>query len=245
MGQAGEVLIRTLYLSIDPTNRLWMSDVDQYLPPVEIGAPMRGVTLAPAREAEVIGQLSAFTGLSETFLDRANMRVSLQRFMRELRRDEGLSVGRLDSRYTGVEVDGIGDTPETDPSFYGIDASFTASMLDYFGRTLGVEMTEYYSTIGGIGGWNWDAGRAGNNNYINVAPWIARAMRQNSDLEVLVQQGYYDLATPFFAAELMFNQPGFVQDRVHFRYYEAGHMMYIHEPSLIEMTDDVRALIAD
>jgi len=214
--------------------------IDDYMP-----ALMRGVTLDPAREAEVIGQLSAFTGLSETFLDRANMRVSLQRFMRELRRDEGLSVGRLDSRYTGVEVDGVGDTPETDPSFYGIDASFTASMLDYFGRTLGVEMTEYYSTIGGIGGWNWDAGRTGNNNYINVAPWISRAMRQNSDLEVLVQQGYYDLATPFFAAELMFNQPGFVQDRVHFRYYEAGHMMYIHQPSLIEMTDDVRALITD
>lgn len=214
--------------------------IEDYMP-----ALMRGVTLDPAREAEVIRQLSAFTGLSETFLDRANMRVSLQRFMRELRRDEGLSVGRLDSRYTGVEVDGIGDTPETDPSFYGIDASFTASMLDYFGRTLGVEMTEYYSTIGGVRGWNWDAGRSGNNNYINVAPWISRAMRQNSDLEVLVQQGYYDLATPFFAAELMFNQPGFIQDRVHFRYYEAGHMMYIHEPSLIEMTDDVRALIAD
>jgi len=214
--------------------------IEEYMP-----ALMRGVTLDPSREAEVIDQLSAFTGLSETFLDRANMRVSLQRFMRELRRDEGLSVGRLDSRYTGVEVDGIGDTPETDPSFYGIDASFTASMLDYFGRTLGVDISTYYSTIGGVRGWNWDAGASGNNNYINVAPWISRAMRQNADLEVLVQQGYYDLATPFFAAELMFNQPGFDQDRVHFRYYEAGHMMYIHQPSLVTMTDDVRALISD
>ncbi|WP_291843173.1 peptidase S10 [Maricaulis sp.] len=214
--------------------------IEDYMP-----ALMRGVSLDPARETEVISRLAAFTGLSETFLHRANMRVSLQRFMRELRRDEGLSVGRLDSRYSGVEVDGVGDTPETDPSFYGIDASFTASMLDYFGRTLGVDITEYYSTIGGVGGWNWDAGSSGNNNYINVAPWIARAMRQNSDLEVLVQQGYYDLATPFFAAELMFNQPGFVQDRVHFRYYEAGHMMYIHQPSLAAMTADVRALIAD
>jgi carboxypeptidase C (cathepsin A) len=214
--------------------------IEDYMP-----ALMRGVSLDPAREAEVIARLSDFTGLSESFLDRANMRVSLQRFMRELRRDEGLSVGRLDSRYTGVEVDGIGDTPETDPSFYGIDASFTASMLDYFTRTLGVDITEYYSTIGGVSGWNWDVGSSGGNNYINVAPWIARAMRQNSDLEVLVQQGYYDLATPFFAAELMFNQPGFVQDRVHFRYYEAGHMMYIHQPSLETMTDDVRALITD
>ena len=68
-------------------------------------------------------------------------------------------------------------------------------------------------------------------------------MRQNSDLQVLVAQGHFDLATPFFAAELMFNQPGFDQDRVHFKYYEAGHMMYIHQPSLVEFTADVRELI--
>ncbi|WP_300542153.1 peptidase S10 [Maricaulis sp.] len=214
--------------------------IEEYMP-----ALMHGVTLDAQRQARIIGELSRFTGLSEDFLRRANMRVSLRRFQRELRRDEGLSVGRLDSRFTGVEVDGVGESPETDPSFYGIDGSYTASMLDYFTRTLGVDITEYYSTIGGVRGWNWDAGRTGNNNYINVAPWIARAMRQNSDLEVLVAQGYYDLATPFFAAELMFNQPGFPQDRVTFTYYEAGHMMYIHEPSLVTFTQDVRALIAN
>jgi carboxypeptidase C (cathepsin A) len=214
--------------------------IEEYMP-----ALMYGVTLPADRKARVIADLARFTGLSESFLDRANMRVSLQRFQRELRRDEGLSVGRLDSRFTGVEVDGVGEGPETDPSFYGIDGSFTASMLDYFTRTLGVEINEYYSTIGGVRGWNWDVGRSGGNSYINVAPWISRAMRQNSDLEVLVTQGYYDLATPFFAAELMFNQPGFDQDRVTFTYYEAGHMMYIHEPSLLTFSEDVRALIRD
>ncbi|MHA6289351.1 S10 family peptidase [Maricaulis sp. CAU 1757] len=214
--------------------------IEEYMP-----ALLHGVHLDPAREARVVAELSRFTGLSENFLRRANMRVSLRRFQRELRRDEGLSVGRLDSRFTGVEVDGVGENPETDPSFYGIDGSFTAAMLDHFTRTLGVDISEYYSTIGGVRGWNWDAGSSGNNNYINVAPWIARAMRQNSDLEVLVTQGYYDLATPFFAAELMFAQPGFDQDRVTFTYYEAGHMMYIHEPSLVQFTEDVRALIAD
>ncbi|WP_300532539.1 peptidase S10 [Maricaulis sp.] len=214
--------------------------IEEYMP-----ALMYGVTLDATRQASVISGLATFTGLSEDFLERANMRVSLRRFQRELRRDEGLSVGRLDSRFTGVEVDAVGEGPETDPSFYGIDASFTASMLDYFTRNLGVEITEYYSTIGGVRGWNWDTGRSGGNNYINVVPWVARAMRQNSDLEVLVAQGYYDLATPFFSAELMFNQPGFDQDRVTFTYYEAGHMMYIHEPSLEVFARDVRELIAD
>lgn len=214
--------------------------IEEYMP-----ALMHGVTLPADRQARVVRELSRFTGLSEDFLTRANMRVSLRRFQRELMRDEGVSVGRLDARFTGVEVDGVGEDPETDPSFYGIDGSYTAAMLDYFTRTLGVDMTEFYSVIGGVRGWNWDAGRSGNNNYINVAPWIARAMRQNSDLEVLVAQGYYDLATPFFAAELMFNQPGFDQDRVRFTYYEAGHMMYLHEPSLEASTADVRALIAN
>lgn len=214
--------------------------IEEYMP-----ALLHGVMLPADRRARVVADLSRYTGLSEQFLDRANMRVTLRRFQRELRRDEGLSVGRLDSRFTGVEVDGVGEGPETDPSFYGIDASFTASMLDYFTRTLGVDITEYYSTIGGVRGWNWDAGSSGDNNYINVAPWIARAMRQNSDLEVLVTQGYYDLATPFFSAELMFNQPGFDQDRVTFTYYEAGHMMYIHEPSLVTFSEDVRELIRD
>lgn len=214
--------------------------IEEYMP-----ALMYGVTLDANRQASVISGLASFTGLSEDFLERANMRVSLRRFQRELRRDEGLSVGRLDSRFTGVEIDGVGEGPETDPSFYGIDASFTASMLDYFTRTLGVEITEYYSTIGGVRGWNWDTGQSGGNEYINVVPWVSRAMRQNSDLEVLVAQGYYDLATPFFSAELMFNQPGFDQDRVTFTYYEAGHMMYIHEPSLETFAQDVRDLIAD
>ena len=230
----------------------WDNDIDAFLDAARtfaieeyMPALMHGVTLPAERKARIVSELSQFTGLSESFLERANLRVSLRRFQRELLRDQGLSVGRLDSRYTGHEVDGVGDSPEQDPSFYGIDGSYTASMLDYFSRTLGVDITEYYSTIGGVRGWNWDTGQSGGNSYINVAPWIARAMRQNSDLQVLVAQGHYDLATPFFAAELMFNQPGFDQDRVHFKYYEAGHMMYIHQPSLVDFTTDIRELITN
>ncbi|WP_417468724.1 S10 family peptidase [Maricaulis sp.] len=230
----------------------WDNDIDAFLDAARtfaieeyMPALMHGVSLPAERQARVVHELSQFTGLSEGFLERANMRVSLRRFQRELLRDQGLSVGRLDSRYTGREVDGVGDSPEQDPSFYGIDGSYTASMLDYFSRTLGVDITEYYSSIGGVRGWNWDVGQSGGNNYINVAPWIARAMRQNSDLQVLVAQGHFDLATPFFAAELMFNQPGFDQNRVHFKYYEAGHMMYIHQPSLVDFTTDIRELITN
>lgn len=214
--------------------------IEEYMP-----ALMYGVTLPADRRAHIVSELARFTGLSQQYLDRANMRVSLGRFQRELLRDQGLSVGRLDARYTGVEVDGVGERPDEDPSFYGIDGGFTSAMLDYFGRTLGVDLTEYYSTIGGVRGWNWETRESGGNSYINVGPWIARAMRQNSDLQVMVAQGYYDLATPFMGAELMFHQPGFVQDRVHMRYYDSGHMVYLNDPSMTALTDDVRGLITN
>ncbi|WP_420433750.1 S10 family peptidase [Hyphobacterium sp.] len=211
---------------------------DTYMP-----ALLRGASLPEDERSAVAAELSSYIGLSESYLMRANLRVNLQRFMREVLREEGLSVGRLDSRFTGMEADAVSEGPEYDPSAYGIDGGYTAAMLHYFTDTLGVDITDEYSVIDGptFGGWNRDHGQG--EAYINVGPWVATAMRQNSDLEVLVAQGYYDLATPFFAAELMFNQPGFDPGRVTFGYYEAGHMMYIHHPSLEAFVEDVRELI--
>lgn len=211
---------------------------DSYMP-----ALLRGASLPEAERRAVAAELSSFIGLPEGYLLRANLRVSLRRFMRELLRDQGLSVGRLDSRYTGAEADAVSEGPEYDPSAYGIDGGYTAAMLHYFTDTLGVDITDEYSVIDvpTSSGWNRSTGQG--SAYVNVTPWLATSMRQNSDLEVLVAQGYFDLATPFFAAELMFNQPGFDPDRVTFRYYEAGHMMYIHHPSLEEFVADVRELL--
>lgn len=214
--------------------------VDVYLP-----ALVRGHTLPDADRAAVIARYSALTGLSETFLDRAEFRVTLSQFRTELLRDRGLSVGRFDSRFTGVEPTGILDSPQGDPSGYGIDGAYTAAMLDYFTRTLGVEITDPYTTLGGVRDWNWDAGPAGGENtYVNVSPWLERAMRQNRDLRVLATNGIYDLATPFFATEMTFNRPGYYdQDRITLTYYPAGHMMYLHQPSIEQLAEDVRAFI--
>ena len=151
----------------------------------------------------------------------------------------------MDSRFTGAEADGVGERPEYDPSAYGIDAAYTAGILDYFSRDLGVEIEDPYVTLGGVRDWNWDAGRegGGRNAYVNVAPWVERAMRQNKDLRVLAANGYYDLATPFFGTEITLAQPGFDRDRLTITYYEAGHMMYIHQPSLEALAADVRSFV--
>lgn len=214
--------------------------VEDYLPTLVLG---QGA--GAERRRDIAARLAGFIGLEASYLERAHLRVPLQRFMRELRRSEGLSVGRLDSRFTGAEPDTIGEDPEFDPSFYGIDAGYTAAMLDYFTRDLKVEIDDRYTTIGGVGGWNWKTARAGGDNaYLNVAPYLERAMRQNKDLRILAANGYYDLATPFFGTEMTLAQPGFDASRITLTYYEAGHMMYIHDPSLEKLAADVRAFIS-
>jgi carboxypeptidase C (cathepsin A) len=207
-------------------------------------ALLKGQMASQGERDAVAAKLASFTGLSESYVLRSNMRIPLRRFMRELLRDEGMAVGRLDSRFTGVEVDGVGENPEYDPSAYGIDAAYTAGMLDYFSRDLGVDIKDPYTTLGGVRGWNWDAEDGGGENaYVNVAPWVERAMRQNKDLRILSANGYYDLATPFFGTEMTLAQPGFDRSRLTITYYEAGHMMYIHQPSLEALAKDVRTFI--
>ncbi len=230
---------------------LWGGDFDRFLREARAFATDEYIPvllkgqLAPREARTAIAEkYAAFTGLSPSYVERSNLRIPLRRFMRELLRDEGVSIGRLDSRFTGVEADGVSENPEYDPSAYGIDAAYTAAMLDYFTRDLGVEISEPYVTLGGVREWNWDAeDGGGENSYVNVAPWIERAMRQNRSLRVFAANGYYDLATPFFGTELTLAQPGFDRDRLTITYYEAGHMMYIHEPSLKALAADVRAFI--
>jgi carboxypeptidase C (cathepsin A) len=193
-----------------------------------------------------VERMSALTGLSEDYLRSANLIVPLNRFRNEILREEGVTVGRFDSRYTGQEPDGVRENPEGDPSGYGIAAGYTAAMRDHYTRNLGVDITDTYVTLGGVRDWNWNAGEAGgNNSFVNVSMWLERAMRQNSDLRVLVTNGIYDLATPFFGTEMTFNRLAYDPERVTMTYYEAGHMMYLHHPSLEALAEDVRAFIAD
>ncbi len=217
--------------------RAWAMDV--YLP-----ALMQGNALTGERRTTIRRDLARYTGLSEAFLDRADLRVTPSRFYKELLRDRGLTVGRLDARYTGVDADSAGETPDNDPSFYGIDAGYTAAVNDHIRRTLGYRTTRNYVTIGGVGQWDWrlNAGRD-SDTYMNVAPYISRAMRENSGLRIFNAQGWYDFATPFFAAEYALTRSGFPRDRITFTYYDSGHMMYLRDEDRVKLSEDVRAFI--
>ena len=208
-------------------------------------ALLKGQKLSPEERAVIRHQLARFTGLSETYLEEADLRVSPDRFYKELLRDRGLTIGRLDARYTGKDYDSAGETPDNDPSFYGIDAGYTAAINSWARGTLGFVTDREYQSIGSLGrDWDWkiDGGRDAN-AYLNLTPYLGTALRENSGLRIFVGQGYYDFATPFFAAEYALSRSGIPQDRVQFHYYHAGHMMYVRDEDRSKLTRDIREFI--
>lgn len=195
---------------------------------------------ASERQATV-GQLARFTGLSDGFIDEADLRIAQPEFVNELLRNEGLRAGRLDSRFKGPRPPGQQEAFEFDPSYSAIQGAYTAMLNSYVREQLGYENDLPYEILSGrVRPWNW--GSAGD-GYPYVADDLRQAMEQNPALRVLVANGYYDLATPFYATEYTFAHLGgdpALRERVHMTYYPAGHMMYIHKPSLLQLQADVR-----
>lgn len=205
---------------------------------------LKGQKAGAEERAAVRRELARFTGLSEAYLDKADLRVTSGRFYKELLRDRGLTVGRLDSRYTGRDYDSAGEIPDNDPSFYGIDAGYTAAANSYFRETLGYQTDQQYVTIGRVGEWDWKLpGGRDTNAYLNVTPYLGKALRENSGLRIFVGQGWYDFATPFFAAEYALTRTGIPQDRIVYSYYDSGHMMYVRDQDRSKLSADVRAFI--
>ena len=190
--------------------------------------------------AEAIGRVLA----QLRDLDRADLRVTPDCFYKELLRDRGLTVGRLDSRYTGTDYDSAGETPDNDPSFYGIDAGYTAAINTWSQGPLGFKTAREYQSIGGLGrDWDWRIGGRDANAYLNVTPYLGQALRENSQMRIFVGQGYYDFATPFFAAEYALSRTGIPQDRIVWSYYQAGHMMYVRDEDRSKLSADIRDFI--
>jgi len=209
-------------------------------------ALIRGNTLGEAAQAELAGDMAGYLGLSPAYIRGANFRIDATRFRKELLREEGLTVGRFDSRYRGTDPDTVGERPENDPSGYGMDVAYVAAVNDYLTRDLGLPITREYKVLTGEPGsqWNWDIDGRGWPSYVNVAPWLGKGMRENSELRVLLASGWYDLATPFFGAEMALQKNGVVPGRIVYTYYDAGHMMYLSEADAEKLSADVRTFIA-
>src|SRR5688572_23382639 len=200
--------------------------------------------LSAAEKQSLLDKFSALTGLSRTFVEQNNFRVDLSEFNKELLRKQRRTTGRLDGRFVGFDKDSAGDGPDFDRSMTAIRTPYTAVFNDHLRRELNFKSDlEYYILGGGLSSpWNWNT----NNAYADTSQSLSSAMRKNPYMKVFVASGYYDMATPYFAAEYTvsaMNLDPQLRRNFSFGYYEAGHMMYIEKNSLKKLKDDVTGFI--
>lgn len=207
-------------------------------------ALLQGDALTPEAQASLTQQLARYTGLTPDYLTRTDLRVEIFRFAKELLRAERRTVGRLDSRFKGFDRDAAGEVFENDPSYTNILGPYTAAFYAYVRGELKFESDLPYEILNPKV-WPWSYADH-ENQYVNVADTLRRAMAANPFMQVFVANGYYDLATPYFATEYTFNHLGLdpsLRANIAMAYYEAGHMMYIHQPSLVQLKADLAEFV--
>ena len=202
-------------------------------------AVARGGSLPAKRRAVVAERMSRLSGLSTAAILSQNLHVPTSFFWKELLRDEGYSVGRLDSRYRGLDLKTSGDRPDYNAELTSWLHAFTPGINHYFAEELGFPTDVKYNMFGPVRPWD--------NRDNDVREQLRQAMAQNPYLHLLTQSGYYDGATSYFNAKYTLDQldpSGRLRDRMTFRGYESGHMMYLRAEDLARATDDIRAFIA-
>ena len=204
----------------------------------------RGSRLSESERADMLRRVATVTGLSEAYVGRVGLRLEHHRFFRELLRDRGQVIGRLDGRFIGYEADDGGAEPSHDPSNVAIHGPYAAALNHYLRQELGYESDLPYEILTDrVQPWSYAEfeGRA-----VSISSMLGEAMRHNPALRVHVACGYYDGATPYFAAEHAFAHlqiPEHLRGNIEMRYYPAGHMTYVHEPSRVRQSADLAAFV--
>ena len=237
---------RRLDAELQRNLRATLDEVEKFAQEEYNLALMKGASLEDEEREVIVQKLAHYTGLSPEYIERTDLRIEIFRFIKELLRDERRSVGRLDSRFKGIDRDSVGEHPEHDPSMSNIMGPYTGTFYDYVRGELKFEVDLPYEILSEkVFPWSYAEHE---NQYVNVADTLRKAMAINPYLKVYVANGYYDLATPYFATEYTFNHLGIdhsLQTNISMGYYEAGHMMYIHKPSLAKMKDELAKFIQE
>jgi carboxypeptidase C (cathepsin A) len=210
-------------------------------------ALLQGDALSDAERDAVAEKIHQYTGLSTDFVKKAKLRIRESQFTQELMRNNHVTVGRLDSRFTGVSFDLLGEDSSYDPQSAAIAAPYTAAFLEYLHSDLKFGQGKTYNIENDEIGGRWDfshrvPGLPFPMPFPNTGLDLAHAMGYNPNLRVLTLNGYFDLATPFMGTESMMSHlllEKNLQSHIQMKYFEAGHMMYVHEPSLKKMKEAI------
>lgn len=215
-------------------------------------ALQKGDQLGDAEKDQVLVKLTAYTALSKDYWSKANLRVTQPAFSQELLRDDRLTVGRLDARFKGINMDPLSQFANDDPQSTQISPAYISSFLNYYYSDLKVGRNyDYKINCYSAEGFKWDFSRARNGEEAvapNTGIDLASLMSRNPNLKVLVLNGYFDLATPFFATEYTFNHLGLekrIKANITMKYFEAGHMMYVNPAILKVFKKDVADFISE
>lgn len=207
-------------------------------------ALMQGSRLAGAQREKIAAQLVRFTGLTPEYIAQVDLRPEVFRYFKQLLRHRGETVGRLDSRFVGQDRDDAGEHPETDPFMSAVLGAYAVGINRLLKHSLKYETDAPYVVHAPIWDkWSW---KGFENKYVNVGASLRKAMQANPHLRVYVASGYYDLGTPHAAGDYTINHLGLraaARAKVNISYFEAGHMMYIHQPSLVRMAEELRAFV--
>ncbi len=230
----------------------YMQEVERFAYEEYQPALLKGYVLPEAEKKAVAAKLGAYTGTSAEYWEQADLRVSHVQFLQELMRSRRIITGRIDSRFTGPAVNPLAESMDYDPFFPAVAPAFTAAFLDYLHTDLAFGKDEDYQVSAFGVKWDWQHEPPGRSGWMapvpNTVPDLAMAMTMNPGLHVLVQQGWYDLATPYFAMKHDLDHLDITpeaRERIRVEYYEAGHMMYLHEASMRKYREDLAAFVRE
>ena len=226
------------------TLRKLLDEVEAFAAGEYAAALFQGARLPSKARKDLVKKLARYTGLSPEYIERTDLRIEIFRFCKELLRDQGRTVGRLDSRYTGIDRDSAGEEFEFDPAMVEIYGAYAAAANDYYRNDLKFDADLPYEVIKPLYlDWGW---KDYANRYAAVGETLRKAMSMNPHMRVLVASGYFDFATPHFAADYSLDHLGLapeLRDNIAVTYYEAGHMMYAHRPSLEKLAAELRRFV--
>jgi len=227
----------------------FLEEARQFASTEYAAALMKGSKLTAAEKADMAKKVARFTGLSEDYLIKADLRVTLSQFRAEIQRSRGVIVGRYDARYRGPMYDLLAERAEFDPSFSAVAGAFTAAFNSYVRSELKFGGDKSYKVLPDGPGEAWDWKHVSGGGFPgapSVDIDLIHAMTEDSHLQVQVENGYFDMATPFFATEYTMDHlllPDSGRSRIHLQYYNAGHMMYLHEEDLAKLKTNVGGFI--
>jgi carboxypeptidase C (cathepsin A) len=227
--------------------RPFLDEVERFATTDYAQALFAGDKLPAADRARILDRLQRYTGLSRDYMDKANLRVNAGQFEKELLREHGETVGRLDARFTGETGNPLAESAEYDPQSVDISSAYVSLFNQYMHEDLNYGRDRLYTMTGRVNPWDWKHGnQRGWPGHTNVAVDLANTLSTNPRMHVMLNSGIFDLATPYFAAEWTMDHMGIpqrVRSQITTAEYQAGHMIYVHVPSLAQFKTNVAAFI--